>query len=200
MDAIADIIVRGGWVMLPLLVLSVISLALSFERALFWITTHNAPRRARINPFTRALREGDADKARSVMKTDRSVYGKFSRALLNERDRPEAFAAATAASVESLRTAIERWSVTLSTIITAAPMLGILGTVTGIIRSFGALGETTTPDPARVASGISEALVTTALGLAIALITLFPYMIFRGQAERCLSRFEVMIASAETRK
>lgn len=200
MDAIADIIVRGGWVMLPLLILSVISLALTFERAVFWITTHTLPRRARVNAFTRALREGDPDKARSVMKPDRSVYGKFARALLNERDRPEAFTAAAAASVESLRTAIERWSVTLSTIITAAPMLGILGTVTGIIRSFGALGEAATPDPARVASGISEALVTTALGLAIALITLFPYMIFRGQAERCLSRFEVMIAAAETRK
>ncbi|MEM7622209.1 MAG: MotA/TolQ/ExbB proton channel family protein, partial [Planctomycetota bacterium] len=82
------------------------------------------------------------------------------------------------------------------TIITAAPMLGILGTVTGIIRSFSLLGgEAAVTDPAAIAAGIGEALFTTAFGLTVALITLFPHAAFRSQADRCLARFEVLAST-----
>ena len=91
--------------------------------------------------------------------------------------------------------------VSLSTIITAAPLLGILGTVIGIIRSFrllvGGPGEGGLTDPSAVSMGIAEALLTTALGLVVALITLFPYMIFKAQAERALGRVESIIAAAQ---
>jgi len=88
--------------------------------------------------------------------------------------------------------------VMLSTIITAAPLLGILGTVIGIIRSFNLLGEQRMlTDTRLVATGIAEALLTTALGLVIALVTLFPYMAFRKQADRALGRMESLIASAQ---
>ena len=86
---------------------------------------------------------------------------------------------------------------TLSTIITAAPMLGILGTVLGIIASFQVLAEqTAVTDPARVSQGIAEALVTTAAGLLIAVVTLFPYNALRAQVDRTLSRIESLAASA----
>jgi hypothetical protein len=88
--------------------------------------------------------------------------------------------------------------VSLSTIITAAPLLGILGTVTGIIKSFNLLGEQSAlTDPRNVAGGIAEALLTTALGLVIALVALFPYMIFRGQSDRSVGRMESLIAAAQ---
>jgi biopolymer transport protein ExbB len=88
--------------------------------------------------------------------------------------------------------------VTLSTIITAAPLLGILGTVIGIIRSFNLLGvEDVMTDPRAVSVGIAQALITTALGLVVALVTLFPYMIFRAQSERAVGRLESVIASAQ---
>ena len=85
----------------------------------------------------------------------------------------------------------------LSTIITAAPMLGILGTVTGIIQSFNLIGsQNVMTDPHLVSGGIAEALITTAAGLVVALLTLFPFMAFRAQVDRSLGRLEVLVASA----
>lgn len=63
----------------------------------------------------------------------------------------------------------------VSTIITAQPMLGILGTVTGIIRTFGALGQGDAASPIAATAGIGEALITTAAGLVAALVLIFPY-------------------------
>lgn len=72
----------------------------------------------------------------------------------------------------------------VSTIITAEPMLGILGTVTGIIRTFSAIGAGQgTDNPLAATAGIGEALITTAAGLVASLILLFPYNILAGRAE-----------------
>jgi biopolymer transport protein ExbB len=101
------------------------------------------------------------------------------------------------ASMEAQRGRLERYMPTLSTIITAAPMLGILGTVTGIIQSFRLLApETTTTDPRLVSQGIAEALLTTAAGLIVALVVLFPYNAFRAQIDKTLGRFDALIAAA----
>jgi len=72
----------------------------------------------------------------------------------------------------------------VSTIITAEPMLGILGTVTGIIRTFSAISaEAGAENPLAATAGIGEALITTAAGLIASLILLFPYNILVGKAE-----------------
>ena len=71
----------------------------------------------------------------------------------------------------------------LSTIITAEPMLGILGTVTGIMRTFRALGADGVTSPMAATAGIGEALVTTAAGLVASLILLFPYNVLDERAE-----------------
>ncbi|TVQ62724.1 MAG: MotA/TolQ/ExbB proton channel family protein [Phycisphaerales bacterium] len=97
--------------------------------------------------------------------------------------------------LERARPAFERFAPTLSTIITAAPMLGILGTVVGIIASFRLLGGSgPIDDPTAVAGGIATALYTTAFGLVIALGTLFPYAIFRARADRLIGRLETIAA------
>ncbi len=102
------------------------------------------------------------------------------------------------AAAEIQRHRLERFSVILSTIITASPMIGILGTVIGIIKSFQVLGNTSgLADPRGVSGGIGEALITTASGLAVALLTLFPYMAFKGLADRGLGRMESVIAAAQ---
>ena len=103
------------------------------------------------------------------------------------------------AAAELQRHRLERFSVLLSTIITASPMIGILGTVIGIIKSFNVLGaQTQLADPRGVSGGIGEALITTACGLAVALFTLFPYMSFKGLADRAMGRMESVIAAAQT--
>lgn len=201
-DAMIALFKAGGWVMYPLAVLSVVSVALTFERALFWMRTHGGSRAARtIERVTREVRRGDLSAASAAAGRDRGVYGRYALALLDEargRDGEpgpvdESFALEQA---EGLRPMIERWATTQATIITAAPMLGILGTVTGIIRSFHLLSaDQIVTDPSAIAGGIAEALFTTAFGLIVALVTLFPHALFRSHSERCLSRLEVIAAS-----
>lgn len=180
--------------MVPLLALSVISLALIFERTLFWLTLHRPRRIRQLSVLNNAFRRGDRDAAIAAVGNDRSPYGCIARKLM-EHGSTDAVAVE---AVQEYRPMFDRFMVTLSTIVTAAPLLGILGTVIGIIQSFKLLGEQATlSDPQDVAGGIAAALLTTALGLIVALFTLFPYMIFRGQVDRALGRLESIIAAAQ---
>lgn len=78
----------------------------------------------------------------------------------------------------------------VSTVITAEPMLGILGTVTGIIKTFGALKVAASESPLAATAGIGEALITTAAGIVAALILLFPYNYLLGQLQKAATRLE----------
>ena len=84
---------------------------------------------------------------------------------------------------------LERGMAAMDTIIAAAPMLGILGTVLGVIEAFEALAARSTPDPMAVTGGISSALIT-ASGLVIALCVLFPYGFFRTRVRERLGAIE----------
>ncbi|MCH2162661.1 MAG: MotA/TolQ/ExbB proton channel family protein, partial [Phycisphaerales bacterium] len=143
--------------------------------------------------LNRALHDGDRAQTKTLTQIDRSPYGELgNRLLVSGNDEAQAIADA-----EDVRPRFDKGLVILSTIITAAPMLGILGTVIGIIQSFELLGgDATISDPRQVSGGIAEALITTACGLVVALMALFPYMIFRGQQERSLGRMESLISSA----
>ena len=204
--SIADIFQQGGPIMWPLLLLSVVSLTLAIERALFWsraLSRREAERWGTISDHVRRGRWRDAAKASA---SDRTIFGIFARRLI-ERARdgeagPELMLTEGDARelIESVRSPLERFGSILSTIITAAPMLGILGTVVGIIQSFGLVGSAeTVADPAVVAGGIAQALYTTAFGLIVALLTLFPYAIFRSLADRAFSRLETLASIAVER-
>ena len=79
----------------------------------------------------------------------------------------------------------------LDTIITIAPMLGILGTVTGIIASFDMLGLAGVEEPKAVVAGIAQALITTAAGLGISIATVFPYNYFSARIEAAQEELEM---------
>lgn len=188
-----ELMSRGGYIMWPLLGLSVISLTLSLERCWFWLRTNWPGRVTWAASVVRAIRMGDVDHARKMAKQDGTLYG---RVVLQLLDEPYSDALAVDA-VQSQRGGIDRFMPTLSTIITAAPMLGILGTVIGIISSFQVLGvQSTGTDPAAVSTGIAEALLTTVAGLVVALFTLFFYSAFNAQVDRTLGRLETLIAAA----
>ncbi|MBC24112.1 MAG: hypothetical protein CMJ32_09395 [Phycisphaerae bacterium] len=185
---------RGGLVMWPLLLLSVVSLSLIIERALFWGSLHRPGRYSWLLRLQSCLRKGELASAETMVDSDRTIYSMLVMRLI-QRGADDASAIE---AVEEQRGRIDRFMMGLSTIITASPMLGILGTVLGIIRSFHLLGgERAITDPNQVSAGIAEALMTTAFGLVVALLTLFPYMYFRGQSERCIGRFEALIAAAQ---
>ena len=110
-------------------------------------------------------------------------------------DRLFAFAAffrshERAADPQAALNRLQRGFGLLSTIITAEPMLGILGTVTGIIQTFGAFRLSDSASPLAATAGIGEALVTTAAGLVAALILIFPYNFLLGLLAKAAARLE----------
>src|SRR5690606_22842294 len=194
LDSARNLFSTGGWVMWPLAALSILSVTLIVERFLFWGRAATATRR-RWSSLAKKLRPPHRDLAgaRALAEDDRTSLGVFALALIDEMKHGRGLSEVAAReAVEEVRPSIERFSATLSTIITAAPMLGILGTVTGITRSFAAVGAGAAgdgpTDPTLVADGISQALYTTAFGLLIAVVTLFPYVIFRARIDRALGR------------
>ncbi len=193
LELVRTVMERGGLVMWPLLALSLVAATLIIQRAWFWYGMHG-PRSIRsFERLASALRSGKRDEAQKLLRGDRSVYATVAARLLDDG----ASDAVVLEVVERQRPRLDRFMATLSTIITAAPMLGILGTVLGIIRSFRLLGmDQRLADPIQVSGGIGEALITTAAGLIVALCTLFPYMVFRAQVDRSISRLEVLVAAA----
>ncbi len=185
----------GGWVMYPLLALSVLAVALVVERVVYWSMNLGTGRRFAL--YLADVSSGRAGLARAAERArrDNSPLGALVRAL-NTFEGPLTDGAALAA-IEPLRPPIERSAATLGVVIAAAPLLGILGTVTGIIQSFDLLGNAgAVTDPVGVAGGIAEALYTTAFGLTIALIAVFPHAVFRARSERMLSRLESLAGAA----
>src|SRR5690606_19602255 len=162
LDSARNLFSTGGWVMWPLAALSILSVTLIVERFLFWGRAATATRR-RWSSLAKKLRPPHRDLAgaRALAEDDRTFLGVFALALIDEMKHGRGLSEVAAReAVETVRPAIERFSATLSTIITAAPMLGILGTVTGIIRSFAAVGAGAAgdgpTDPTLVADGISQ--------------------------------------------
>ncbi|MFW5682115.1 MAG: MotA/TolQ/ExbB proton channel family protein [Phycisphaeraceae bacterium] len=188
---------RGGWVMYPLLALALISIMLSVERVWFFVRTNGPAAKQRLTEAGRGMRSGQREAVDSYRRQDSTVYSRALSHLL--ADRPSE--AAAIAAVEGQRHRLERFMPLLSTIITAAPMLGILGTVLGLIASFDVFSDRSdsasqaAQDLGGVSRGIAEALTTTAVGLIIAVATLLPYNLFRAQIDRSLSRLEGLMAA-----
>lgn len=191
-ERLGELMDRGGVVMWPLLFMSILSLALTFERVLFWVGM-NRMVRGGFDHLVDALRNGNRKDVEAATKGDRSPYAELANRLAEGGDSDSV----AVEVVERQRPRFERYMLVFSTIVTAAPMLGILGTVLGIIRSFELLGaQETITDPREISAGIAEALITTAFGLVVALVALVPYMACRGQVERAIGRFEAMAAAA----
>ena len=182
--------VAGGWVMYPLLLMSMLSLTLIFERVVFWMLSAQRTGGARLSKYLTLFDNAQDHQAMKEAATDQTLEGELVRLALSGNTRTEAV---LIGHIESMRSVIERFAPIMGAIIASAPLLGILGTVTGIIRSFDLLGEASAvSDPSLVAGGIAEALYTTAFGLTIALVTLFPHVYFKARAERTLGRLETL--------
>ena len=183
--------------MWPLLGLSIIAVTLILERTWFYLSTNGPARLERVSQLGKLLRTGRHDEAKQKAVRERSVYGDAVSRILDE---PPSESAAVDA-VEAQRGRLERFLPMLSTIITAAPMLGILGTVIGIIGAFNELsGNRADLDLSDLGGDIGQALITTAAGITVALLTLLPYNLFRAQADRSLSRLESLVAAALSKR
>jgi biopolymer transport protein ExbB len=166
--------------MWPLLVCSLISLTVIIERAVFWTRQHRQP--ATLEEVFRLTEEGRFDDALVCGRNNRDATVRMLMAGLSSRRHGLAEGMEVAAAEEVERQ--KRGLGILDTIITLSPLLGIFGTVMGIIQAFDFLSLKGVPDPQAVTSGIAEALITTAAGLTVALVTLIPYNAYVHRVER----------------
>ncbi|OKH45234.1 biopolymer transporter ExbB [Calothrix sp. HK-06] len=177
----------GGIVMWPLLGFSVAAIALIIERVRFWYRiTHRQNKVVRevLNLYRLDNVVGALDKLQK--NTDLPIARIFLSALELEGANPEEFRLALESEAQAEIPIMKRFNNIFETIISLAPLLGLLGTVLGLIASFASLnlGDVGGTKTAGVTSGISEALVSTASGLIVAIFTLMFSNTFRGLYQR----------------
>ena len=179
------IVIKGGPVMLPLLACSIIALAVVIERILFW---RRIGARAKAEEMLSLADRRDFAPAVELGRNADSPLVRVLASGLAHRN-PSVTKALEVAAQKEVPVLKQRLTI-LDTIITLAPLLGLLGTVTGMIGSFGIMSQVGIGQPHAVTGGVAEALIATATGLLIAILTLVPYNYFSNRAEREMEEIE----------
>lgn len=181
MSRILDILIKGGPVMVPILILSVATISCALERGLFWFQllrqehkiAHDVLEAARV----------DLHKAAKIALQAQSLpIGRYLLAPLKLRQpTPETFRLALEAAGDKEFVKMRKGDKMLESVVGIAPLLGLLGTVTGLIITFNNLnigGGGGSESATKAAAGIGEALITTAAGMIVAIIALAFFRIF----------------------
>jgi biopolymer transport protein ExbB len=199
MQKLGGILMAAGIVAIPLLAFSIVATALIMERIIFWYRVNR--RQNQVVKVALELYRDDPERAIEKLKrhVDLPIARIFLEAMTLEDGEPEEFALAIDGATQAEIPVLKRFSNIFDTIVTIAPLLGLLGTVLGLIRSFSSLnlGDVGGTKTAAVTAGISEALVSTAFGLVVALFTLFFANTFRGFYLRQLALIQERSAQLE---
>jgi len=186
---------KGGFIMYPLLICSIISMTFAIERLIFWLKEKNARNFNLLNDIMAKAEAGCYNDALKLAEGSKDHVVRVICSGLAHIEFSMISALEMAAGDEISR--MKRGLTVLDTMITMAPLLGILGTVIGIIQSFDMLGQAGIEDPKSVTSGIAQALITTAAGLTIALSTIIPYNYFVSMVEKATRNLEKYTTSLE---
>jgi len=190
-----DFFIKGGPVMYPLLFCSIISLTVIIERFIFWIGVGMRKNQTMVDEVLVLCRKGDWENIRIKAKGSKNYVIRVLISGILHREYSLSKAMESAAADEISR--MGRFMGVLDTMITVAPLLGIFGTVLGIIESFNMLDSFGIENPQAVTGGIAQALITTATGLAIAIVTVFPYNYFNSLIEKAAKTIEKYATSFE---
>lgn len=182
MTFIEDLFAKGGPIMWPLLLCSLASLTITIERLIFWWREERRRNDGLIERIFSFTERGDYESAIAAGNDSLDISCRVLLSGLINRNHGLTEAMQVEAGNEVAR--MKQGLAILDTIITMAPLLGILGTVLGIIDSFNLLGTSGVEDPKAATSGIAEALITTAAGLIIAIPTLIPFNYFVARVQR----------------
>jgi biopolymer transport protein ExbB len=183
MDA-RELFEKGGPAMWPLLVLSILSLATIMERGWFWFKTLRREGEI-VERVLEASANDEWESAAQIAKKERNrqPISRFLYAPLKRNNPdPETFKLALEAAAEEELVSMRKGDKTLESIIALSPLLGLLGTVLGLIRALSGikLGDLGTSAGSTVTLGISESLISTATGMVVAIVSLAFYRLFQG--------------------
>jgi biopolymer transport protein ExbB len=192
MSEIIAIVVKGGLVMIPLLLCSVIALAVTIERVVYWRQIRS---KKLVDQILLAVEQGKFAEALAQGENSQLPAARVLAAGLAHRNPSYSKAMEVAAQGEM--PILKRRLVILDTIITLAPLLGLLGTITGMISSFGIMSDAGLGQPHAVTGGVAEALIATATGLLIAILALIPYNYFTTRAEKEMENIEYYASRME---
>lgn len=193
-NILVDYFFKGGPIMWPILAALLAALTVIAERSRWWLSLRHHIRRDALEQTFDALAQGRFAEALQLSHDPADPFLRtLHDGLLHARS---SFLGAMQLRASDELTSAERFQWILGTLITLAPLLGLLGTVTGIMRSFSFVGDQQLA-AAKVSGGIAEALIATACGLSIAILCLLPYNFFNRRIATLRSRLEHTINHAE---
>ncbi|HSP00876.1 MAG TPA: MotA/TolQ/ExbB proton channel family protein [Thioalkalivibrio sp.] len=186
-----ELVKAGGWLMLPIIACSVVALAIVVER--FWSLQ---PRR--VNPrqlvvqIWQLLQAGQLTDERLRELRDGSPLGRVLAAgLINMGHSRDVMKESIEETGRHVAHDLERFLNSLGTIAAITPLLGLLGTVVGMIQVFSVITDVGVGSPGELAGGISQALITTAAGISVAVPSLIFHRYFRGRVDELVLEMEM---------
>jgi biopolymer transport protein ExbB len=180
----------GGPIMWPILLVSITALAVVIERVFWWLGRWMRRDPKRIEKVFTAIEVGDVAEASRLSRESRDPVLRMMWNGLNHQHASLQGALQVAAGIEIKRAG--RFLVVMDTLVTLAPLLGLLGTITGLMKSFASLGNEEIAI-VTVTGGIAEALIATACGLGIAIFALIPFNFFTSRVSNL--EFELQTAA-----
>jgi biopolymer transport protein ExbB len=168
--------------MWPILLVSFLAVTIIVERVIFLAREGAARQRDVVEKMFDYVEKNENDAAVALGQKSRDFIARILTQVLTHNNESRTNVFARAANGELTR--FQQGMAALETCITAAPLLGLLGTVTGMMNTFGALGTgDIAASASKITGGVGEALIATACGLCIAIIALFPYNILNARIE-----------------
>ncbi|HAG50012.1 MAG TPA: MotA/TolQ/ExbB proton channel family protein, partial [Deltaproteobacteria bacterium] len=184
-EIMLEIILKGGIVMIPLIVCSILSVAIIIERLIFWSKQKKG---AMPEDILKMAQDGKFDELVKGSSDSNSSISKIILSGVKNKNTSASLAMESAAIEEIAKT--KKYLPALDTIITLAPLLGLLGTIVGMIQSFDIMSVAGIGQPHAVTGGVAEALIATAAGITVAITTLVPYNYFLSKVERATEEME----------
>jgi biopolymer transport protein ExbB len=199
-----DLFHAGETIMWPILLLSFVAITVVIERILFILRENSTREPDVVEKMLESVERRDIEGALAVGKKSKDMIARILVYSLSNRDYSLSNAFIRASGQELARFA--QGMATLDTCITAAPLLGLLGTVTGMMRTFGALGGGDIGGAmGTITGGVAEALIATMAGLAIAILGLFPFNYLNARTEQAKQdvsdashALEILLKKSET--
>lgn len=186
-----DLTLAGGWLMVPLALLLVVSVYIFFER-FFAITSASHEDKSFMDRIKEYIHSGEIDKALDLCKKTDSPYSRMIEKGVSRIGRPMNDVLVAIENVGNMEVAkLEKGFSWLATTAAGAPMIGFLGTVTGMVQAFFSLASAgNNSNVSILASGIYEALVTTVAGLIVGIVALFAYNYLTSRVNKVMNKLE----------